>query len=55
MYILIVFLLAQAALAADILVWQGQYFKGTTFQTGMFDFNFTVYEAPSGGGRAILM
>ena len=50
LYVLIVFLLAQAALASDVLVWQGQYFKGTEFQTGTFNFNFTVYDAPSGGG-----
>ena len=40
--------------ASDVSVWQGQYFTGTTFNTGTYDFNFTVYDAPSGGGRAIL-
>ncbi|MBI2664448.1 hypothetical protein HYX10_03850 [Candidatus Woesearchaeota archaeon] len=34
----------------DVVVWQGQYFKGTEFQTGTFDFNFTVYDAKVGGG-----
>ena len=42
-------------LASDVLVWQGQYFTGTTFNTGTYDFNFTVYDALVGGGRAILM
>jgi len=48
------FFLVPSVLAEDILVWQGQYFTGTTFNTGTYDFNFTVYDAPSGGGRAIL-
>ena len=30
LYILIIFLLVQAALASDVAVWQGQYFTGTT-------------------------
>ena len=35
---------ASAALISegDVTVWQGQYFKGTEFQVGTFDFNFTV-------------
>jgi len=40
--------------ASDVLVWQGQYYIGTTFNTGTYDFNFTVYDALIGGGRAIL-
>ncbi len=39
--------------AADVLVWQGQYYTGTTFNTGTYNFNFTVYDALVGGGRAI--
>ena len=35
--------------AGDILVWQGQYYTGTTFNTGTYEFNFTVYDAPEGG------
>ncbi len=33
----------------DVQVWQGQYYKGTEFQLGTFEFNFTVYDAVSGG------
>ena len=40
--------------ASDIAVWQGQYFKGTVLQVGTYEFNFTVYDAKVGGGRAIL-
>ena len=54
LYILMIFLLMPAALASDVSIWQGQYFTGTTFNTGTYDFNFTVYNAPIGGGRAIL-
>jgi len=36
--------------ASDILVWQGQYYTGTTFNTGTYEFNFSVYDAPIGGG-----
>ncbi len=35
--------------ASDVLVWQGQYFTGTTFNTGTYEFNFSVYDAPIGG------
>ncbi len=35
--------------ASDVLVWQGQYYTGTTFNTGTFEFNFTVYDASTGG------
>ena len=35
--------------ASDIAVWQGQYFTGTTFNTGTYDFNFSVYDALTGG------
>ncbi|MEK6952427.1 MAG: hypothetical protein AABX29_05405 [Nanoarchaeota archaeon] len=40
-------------LASDISVWQGQYYTGTTFNTGTYEFNFTLYDAKVGGGRAI--
>lgn len=46
--------LIPVVLASDVLVWQGQYFTGTTFNTGAYNFNFTVYDAQIGGGRAIL-
>lgn len=36
----------------DVVVWQGQYFTGKTFNTGTFDFNFTVYDAKARSGRA---
>ena len=42
------------ATETDVLVWQGQYYTGTTFNTGTYEFNFTVYDAKIGGGRAIL-
>ena len=35
--------------ASDVLVWQGQYYTGTTFNTGTYDFNFTVYDNLTGG------
>ena len=45
-----VFFLVPSVLASDVSVWQGQYFTGTTFNTGTYDFNFTVYDALVGGG-----
>ncbi|MEK6848755.1 MAG: hypothetical protein AABX65_03945 [Nanoarchaeota archaeon] len=33
----------------DVLVWQGQYYIGTEFQTGTYEFEFTVYDAQEGG------
>jgi hypothetical protein len=33
-----------AAESGDILVWQGQYFIGNKFQTGTYEFNFSVYD-----------
>lgn len=55
-YILIscIILFSSLVSASDVLVWQGQYYTGTTFNTGTYNFNFTVYDAPSGGGRATL-
>jgi len=47
--ILALVMLTPAVLASDILVWQGQYYTGNTFNTGTYDFNFTVYDAVSGG------
>ena len=35
--------------ASDVLAWQGQYFLGTEFQTGTYEFNFNVYDAKEGG------
>ncbi|MBW2993300.1 hypothetical protein KY317_01870 [Candidatus Woesearchaeota archaeon] len=35
--------------ASDVLVWQGQYYTGTTFNTGTYEFNFTVYDNLTGG------
>ncbi|MDD5699960.1 MAG: hypothetical protein PHH00_02080 [Candidatus Nanoarchaeia archaeon] len=35
--------------ASDILVWQGQYYTGTTFNTGTYEFNFSVYDDLTGG------
>lgn len=35
--------------ATDILVWQGQYYTGTTFNVGTYAFNFSVYDNLTGG------
>lgn len=35
--------------AEDVLVWQGQYYEGTTFKTGTYEFNFSVYDRPVEG------
>jgi len=35
--------------ASSTSVWQGQYYTGTTFNVGTYTFNFTVYDASSGG------
>ena len=35
--------------ASDVLVWQGQYYTGTTFNTGNYEFNFSVYDSLTGG------
>src|SRR3989344_9263492 len=50
-YILIscIILFSNLVSASDVLVWQGQYFTGTTFNTGTYDFNFSVYDALTGG------
>ncbi len=49
MGMLISILAANIVSASDVLVWQGQYFTGTTFNTGTYEFNFSVYDAPNGG------
>ncbi|MDD5177688.1 MAG: hypothetical protein PHT54_00170 [Candidatus Nanoarchaeia archaeon] len=35
--------------ASDVSVWQGQYYTGTVFNIGTYEFNFTVYDALTGG------
>jgi len=35
--------------ASDVLVWQGQYYTGTTFNAGTYEFNFSVYDDLTGG------
>jgi len=47
LYFLVIFLTGISA--SDVLVWQGQYYTGTTFNTGTYEFNFTVYDALTGG------
>jgi len=42
-------ILAGMVSAQDVVVWQGQYYTGTTFNTGTYEFNFTVYDALIGG------
>ena len=50
-YILIcIIIFSSLVSASDVLVWQGQYYTGTTFNIGTYDFNFTVYDALIGGG-----
>ena len=46
---MMVFLLMQLVFAVDVAVWQGQYYAGTIFNIGIFEFNFTVYDALVGG------
>lgn len=47
--LLIAIILIPVILASDVLVWQGQYYTGTTFNTGTYEFNFTVYDNLIGG------
>lgn len=35
--------------SSDVQVWSGQYFTGTTYLTGNYSFNFTIYDALTGG------
>jgi hypothetical protein len=46
---LMVILLFPIISASDVLVWQGQYYTGTTFNTGTYEFNFSVYDSLTGG------
>jgi hypothetical protein len=50
-YIYLVFsiILIVCVSASDILVWQGQYYTGTSFNAGTYEFNFSVYDALTGG------
>ncbi|MDA3836392.1 MAG: hypothetical protein PF542_02105 [Nanoarchaeota archaeon] len=49
-FVLIVLLIIICpVLAKDISVYQGQYFIGTEFQQGTFQFDFNVYDAREGG------
>src|SRR3989344_4539146 len=49
-YILIcIIIFSSLVSASDVLVWQGQYYTGTTFNTGNYEFNFSVYDALTGG------
>ncbi len=47
--LILFFILTETILASDTLVWQGQYYTGTTFNVGTFVFNFTVYNALTDG------
>jgi hypothetical protein len=47
--ILFLILIVNIISASDVLAWQGQYYTGTTFNTGTYEFNFTVYDALAGG------
>lgn len=46
---LIVILTVHIISASDVLIWQGQYYTGTTFHTGTYEFNFSIYDALTGG------
>lgn len=48
-FILLCLLVVGLVSASSVSVWQGQYYTGTTFNTGTYTFNFTVYDALSGG------
>jgi len=48
-FILLMILLLGLASASQISVWQGQYYTGTTFNKGTYEFNFTVYDNETGG------
>ncbi len=43
------FLTVNIVSATDVLVWQGQYYTGTVFNIGTYEFNFSVYDALTGG------
>jgi hypothetical protein len=47
--IFILVLIISLVSASDVIVWQGQYYTGTTFNIGTYNFNFTVYDALTGG------
>lgn len=48
-YLSLLIILLTSISASDVLVWQGQYYEGTTFNSGTYEFNFTVYDALTGG------
>lgn len=45
----ILFMLGGVMAVSDSAVFQGQYFEGSEFQEGTFDFNFVVYDDEAGG------
>lgn len=49
MILVSIILFAGFVLAEDISVWQGQYYTGTTFNVGTYDFNFTIYDNKTDG------
>jgi|GEM_PF-3653439 len=42
-------LLISLVIATDSVEWSGQYYIGTTFQTGTFPFQFDIYDSADGG------
>jgi len=40
---------SQGESRTDVLVWQGNFFIGSTIQNGSFEFNFTIFDAAAGG------
>ena len=47
--LVIIIFCVSGVLASSVSVWQGQYYTGTTFNTGTYIFNFTAYDALIGG------
>ena len=45
MNLIFVLFLMPFIFANDETVWQGQYYTGSTFHTGVYEFNFTIYNA----------
>jgi len=42
--IILIIFLSSLASASSVSVWQGQYYTGTTFHKGTYEFNFTIYD-----------
>ncbi len=47
--IILSYLFTSLVSASDVSVWQGQYYTGTTFNIGTYNFSFTIYDDLTGG------